>query len=157
MGVKVRKNEEEGFDEINVTSLIDVLFVLLIVLMISASAVIHSSVNIKLPQAHVTKKDKAPPSEIGIDIDKAGNVYVADRKLSGNRLENYLRRVANDIKLSKGMTGEDVGEGKKAEDLISVTIRADGDTDYGKVMEVMDVCRLVGLTSISLAVEEKVN
>ncbi|MCD4783611.1 MAG: biopolymer transporter ExbD [Candidatus Eremiobacteraeota bacterium] len=157
MGIKARKNNEEEFDEVNVTSLIDVLFVLLIVFMISASAVVHSSINIKLPQAHVTKKDKAPPSEIGIDIDKAGNVYVANRKLSGKRLENYLRRVANDIRISKGMTGENGNGGKKREDLISVTIRADGDTDYGKVMGVMDVCRLVGLNSISLAVEEKVN
>jgi len=157
MGINARKNEEEGFDEVNVTSLIDVLFVLLIVFMISASAVVHSSVNIKLPQAHVTKKDKAAPSEIAIDIDKAGAVYVANKKLSGKRLENYLRRVANDIRLSRGMTEENPEKGKFSEDMITVTIRADGDTDYGKVMEVMDICRLVGLTSISLAIEKKVN
>lgn len=132
MAIKRRK-EEEGFTDVNVTSLIDVLFVLLIVFMISMSAVVQYSVKIVLPT--VVTKDKANTAEIEVLITKDGRIFVGNKELDTKTIEPHLRQMATDKNTEK------------------VIIRADVDTDYGKVMEVMDKSRVAGLDSLSLAVE----
>lgn len=135
MAVKRKQKTEGEMNDINVTSLIDVLFVLLIVFMISASAVVQSSIHIKLPDA--VTQEKAIPAEIEILISPDGRTFVGNRELDINNLETYLRRMANQKQTNK------------------VIIKADTDTDYGKVMSVMDKARIAGLDSLSLAVEGK--
>ena len=127
---------EGGFDEVSVTNLIDVLFVLLVMFMITASSVVHSNIAIKLPEAYT--KEKAQQAEIEIMVTRDGSIYVGNRKFNPSALERYLRRLAADKNTNK------------------VLIKADGDTPYGVVMEVMDTARISGLTSLSLAVEEKI-
>jgi len=136
MAVRFREKEEDDFNDVNVTSLIDVLFVLLIVFMISASAVVHSSVKISLPQVHT--KEKADTAEIEILVAKDGGVFIGNREFKTENLENYLRGLAMDKSTNK------------------VIVKADGDTDYGQVMKVMDITRQAGLYSLTLAVEEKI-
>ena len=137
MAVKMQRREAEAFDDVNVTSLIDVLFVLLIVFMISASAVVKSSVPITLPQ--VNEPEKAIKAEIEVLVAKDGSIYVGNQNIKNlSTLENYLHALAVDKNTNM------------------VIIKADGEADYGKVMEVMNKARVAGLDSLSLAVEEKI-
>lgn len=134
--IKPKRFEDPDMAEINVTSFIDILFVLLIVFMISASAVVRSTIGIKLPQVYY--KEKANPAEIEVSVSKDGTIYVGNMKLTIANLENHLRRLSRDKKTNR------------------VIIKADGDLDYGKVMEIMDKARVAGLEALTLAVEEKV-
>lgn len=136
MAVKMKSKEDDSFNDVNVTSLIDVLFVLLIVFMVSASAIVKSSVPINLPQVH--EPDNALKAEIEVLVAKDGSIFVGNQNIKNlNKLENYLRALAQDKNTNK------------------VIIRADGEANYGKVMNVMNKARIAGLDSLSLAVEQK--
>ncbi len=136
MAVKMKSKDDDSFNDVNVTSLIDVLFVLLIVFMVSASAIVKSSVPINLPQVH--EPDNALKAEIEVLVAKDGSIYVGNQKIQNlSKLENYLRALAQDKNTNK------------------VIIRADGESNYGKVMNVMNKARIAGLDSLSLAVEQK--
>jgi len=133
--IKPRRNDDPVMGDINITSLIDILFVILIVFMISASGVVHSTIGIKLPQ--VQTQEKANPAEIEVSVVKDGTIYVGNQKLNKNNIENQLRKLAADKHTNK------------------VVIKADGDIDYGTVMEVMDRARVAGLEALTLSVEVK--
>lgn len=120
--------------DVNVTSLIDVLFVLLIALMISASSVARSSIKISLPKAETS--EKAQEAEVDILITPRGEVYVGKTIVPLAELQSHLSHIAKDKNTSK------------------VVIRSDGDTDYGIVMQVMDQSRIAGLVSVSLVVDD---
>ena len=136
MAVKMKRMDDDSFNDVNVTSLIDVLFVLLIVFMVSASAIVKSSVPINLPQVH--EPDNALKAEIEVLVAKDGSIFVGNQNIKNlNKLENYLRALALDKNTNK------------------VIIRADGEANYGKVMNVMNKARIAGLDSLSLAVEQK--
>lgn len=137
MAVKIKSRDDDSFNDVNVTSLIDVLFVLLIVFMVSASAIVKTNVPINLPQVH--EPDTAMKAEIEILVAKNGSIYVGNQDIKNlDRLENYLRALAQDKNTNK------------------VIIRADGGANYGKIMNVMNKARIAGLDSLSLAVEQKV-
>lgn len=131
-----KKEMDTGFNEVSVTNLIDVLFVLLVIFMISASSVVHSNISIKLPQVHT--REKAQRAQVEILITRDGSVYLGNRKFEIADLERYLRRLSSDQNTNK------------------VIIKADGDASYGRVMSVMDTSRIAGLDSVSLAVDEKI-
>ena len=133
--IRPRRNDDPVMGDINITSLIDILFVILIVFMISASGVVHSTIGIKLPQ--VQTQEKANPAEIEVSVVKDGTIYVGNQKLNKNNIENQLRKLAADKHTNK------------------VVIKADGDIDYGTVMEVMDRARVAGLEALTLSVEVK--
>lgn len=136
MAVKMKSKDDDSFNDVNVTSLIDVLFVLLIVFMVSASAIVKSNVPINLPQVH--DPDNALKAEIEVLVSKDGTIYVGNQNIKNlDKLENYLRALAQDKNTNK------------------VIIRADGGANYGKVMNVMNKARIAGLDSLSLAVEQK--
>ncbi|MCE1245354.1 MAG: biopolymer transporter ExbD [Firmicutes bacterium] len=131
--IKPRRNTDPEMSDINITSLIDILFVILIVFMISASGVVRSTIGIKLPS--VQTQEKANPAEIEVSIVKDGTIYVGNQKLNKNNIEMQLKKLASDKHTNK------------------VVIKADGDIDYGTVMEVMDRARVAGLEALTLSVD----
>ena len=59
--------------EVNLTSLIDVVLLLLIFFMVSTSFVKQSQINISLPEAERSTSVEAPPEQIDIMITATGN------------------------------------------------------------------------------------
>ena len=83
--------------EVNLTSLIDVVFLLLIFYMVSTSFVRQSQINIRLPQAESTAITEDVPERIDILITETGTYLVNGRELINNRPEtvrNALRKVS---------------------------------------------------------------
>lgn len=122
--------------EVNMTSLIDVVFLLLIFFMVSTSFVKQSQINISLPEAVSSSVADEVPEQIDIMITESGTYLVNGRELINNRAEtirNALRKVSdgnNDLPL---------------------TISADANAKHQFVVTAMDVAGRLGFTQISIA------
>jgi biopolymer transport protein ExbD len=122
--------------EVNLTSLIDVVLLLLVFFMVSTSFVKQSQITIRLPEAESTAIVQEVPEQIDILITESGTYLVNGRELINNRAEtirNALQKVApgrNDIPL---------------------TISADANAKHQDVVTAMDVAARLGFTQINIA------
>ena len=83
--------------EVNLTSLIDVVLLLLVFFMVSTSFVKQSQITIRLPEAESTAIVQEVPEQIDILITETGTYLVNGRELINNRAEtirNALQKVA---------------------------------------------------------------
>ncbi|MCH8278207.1 MAG: biopolymer transporter ExbD [Proteobacteria bacterium] len=122
--------------EVNLTSLIDVVFLLLIFFMVSTSFTKQSQIAIRLPEAASTAIIEEIPQRIEIMITETGTFLVNGRELINNRpetLRNALQKVS-------------VGGDK-----MPMTISADANARHQHVVTAMDVAGRLGFTQISIA------
>jgi biopolymer transport protein ExbD len=122
--------------EVNLTSLIDVVLLLLIFFMVSTSFVKQSQIKISLPSTENTTLIEEPPEQIDIMITATGVYLVNGRELINNRPEtirNALQKVS-------------AGNSK-----LPMTISADANAKHQHVVTAMDVAGRLGFTQISIA------
>ena len=122
--------------EVNLTSLIDVVFLLLIFFMVSTSFVKQSQISIRLPQAENTVVVEEVPEQIDIMITETGGFLVNGRELINSRVEtirNALQKVSG------------------GDNTLPLTISADANARHQDVVTAMDVAGRLGFTRISIA------
>jgi len=122
--------------EVNLTSLIDVVLLLLIFFMVSTSFVKESQISITLPEAESEAVVDELPEQLEIMITEQGTYLVNGRELVNNRPEtirNALQRI------STGDTS------------MPLTISADANARHQHVVTAMDVAGRLGFTRISIA------
>ena len=122
--------------EVNLTSLIDVVLLLLIFFMVSTSFVKESQISITLPEAESEAVAQEVPEQLEIMITEQGTYLVNGRELVNNRPEtirNALQRV------STGDTS------------LPLTISADANARHQHVVTAMDFAGRLGFTRISIA------
>ena len=126
---------------VELTPLIDVVFLLLIFFMVSTSFVQNQALNVDLPQAN---SDAQPDQDVYINVVVQQNGrYEIDGKvitdLSLVGLTNTLRAIVEKTAIqSKNLP---------------VVISADASATHQSVVRVMDACAQVGLSRISLATQ----
>ncbi|MCF6288919.1 MAG: biopolymer transporter ExbD [Proteobacteria bacterium] len=121
--------------KLNMTSLIDVVFLLLIFFMVTTTFEKQAKLKIELPEA--TEKITTQASEqIIISISNKGVIYVNNNEL----LNAQYASVSNSLKT---MIKDDVKP--------PVTIKADANAAHKHVVTVMDVLADLGFTSVAIA------
>lgn len=122
--------------EVNLTSLIDVVLLLLIFFMVSTSFVKQSQIEIRLPETESAELVEDSPERLDIMITETGTMFINGRELINNRPEtirNALRKV------SDGNTD------------LPLTISADANAKHQFVVTAMDVAGRLGFTQINIA------
>jgi len=127
-----RPRGEEEVD-VNLTPLIDVVFLLLIFFMVSTTFIRESEIELTLPEASAEARDK-PADTIEIAIDRNGRFFVNGNALINTQLAT-MRQALNDARPTEG-------------DPI-VIISADAEASHQSVVTVMDAARQAGLTRIT--------
>jgi biopolymer transport protein ExbD len=122
--------------EVNLTSLIDVVLLLLIFFMVSTSFVKESKITISLPQADNSAIVEETPGRIDIMITETGNYLVNGRELINSRPETLRNAIQ---KVSDGNND------------LPLTISADANATHQKVVTAMDVAGRLGFVQISIA------
>lgn len=133
MGFSRRKREEP---RIELTSMIDVVFLLLIFFMISTTFVETPGINIQLPEAAATPVDPKA-KELKIYLSREGNIYLQEEQVTLAWLQGHLTELG---KRTEGMT---------------FLLLADRETRHGRVVELMDAAKEAGFGKLAIATEEK--
>lgn len=125
-------SDDDGIiTDINVTPLVDVVLVLLIILMVTASAIVAKTLPMELPKAATGEQ---VPSTMAVSIDAAGKLYLDRDEVTEPQLR---KRIA-------------AARGKNPE--LRVVIAADAHIEHGKVVHIMDVLRQEKVTRFAINV-----
>lgn len=122
--------------EVNMTSLIDVVLLLLVFFMVSTSFVKQSQISIRLPEAESAAIVEEVAEQLDIMITEQGTFLINGRELINNRPETIRNALQ---KLSAGNTR------------MPLTISADGNTPHQYVVTAMDVAGKLGFVKINIA------
>jgi biopolymer transport protein ExbD len=133
MNLNVREKDEP---EVNLTSMIDVVFLLLIFFMVSTSFVKQSQLSIRLPQTDNTNVMEELPEFIDLMITEQGTYLVNGRELINNKPETIRNALQ---KISGGDTS------------LPITISADANARHQYVITAMDVAGKLGFVQINIA------
>jgi len=117
------------------TSLIDIVFLLLIYFLLTTNFMVDEGIQVKLPQANATSPQTE--EEITIYVDSTGKVFMDNRAVPLNEL----------FMIVKGKLGEKAG--------IPVVIKADKSVMLDKAVRVMDVAKAAGADRLILATEKE--
>lgn len=135
MNFQKRDEEEVG---VNLTPLIDVVFILLLFFMVTTTFNRHSELRIDLPEAS-TESQPEQQKQLEIAIDATGTYYVNGTQMINTKAETLL------LALRKA-----IGNDKE----VPVSIRADAKTPHQSVITAMDAASKLGLTKMSIATTE---
>ena len=114
--------------EINVTPLVDVMLVLLIIFMITAPLMSHK-IKIELPKA-AAKPNEEPAHTIVLSVKSTGELYWNDQPTTRNAVDTQLRIEA------------------RREPQPPFQIRADKNTEYGMLTDIMSTAKNAGMKKI---------
>ena len=118
--------------EINITPLTDIFLVLLIIFMITSSAMIESGGKVNLPKAVATQTESRGTT---VTLTPKKEIFVNQRKVSEESLEKALQE-ALDNNANK-----------------TVILRGDKDVLLGETVKVMSIIKRAGATEIAIAAE----
>ena len=137
--MKFRKESELKNVEVNLTPLIDVVFLLLIFFMVSTTFDKQTQIQIKLPEADSTETVEKEPEVIEVGVNEAGNYYVNQEELLKSDAETLKRML---VKVAQGKTD------------LPVIISADGKAPHQSVVTVLDVASQLGMTQMTFATQQ---
>lgn len=125
--------------ELNLTPLIDVVFLLLIFFMVSTTFQKESEISLQLPRATDTEM-QAPTDRVEIIINAAGRYYINDQELLKADLASLQKALYR------------VSGGRRD---IPLTIRADAQAPHQAVVTAMDAAGQLGMLKMSIATSRR--
>jgi biopolymer transport protein TolR len=118
--------------EINITPLTDIFLVLLIIFMITSSAMIESGGKVNLPKAVATQSESRGTT---VTLTPKREIFVNQKKVTEDNLEKTLKEALN-------------GSADK-----TVILRGDRDVLLGETVKVMSIIKRAGASDIAIAAE----
>lgn len=125
VGLPREENEEQLMGEINTTTLVDVMLVLLIIFMVTAQMFTHA-VKVDLPKAHSTPNQENP-DRVAIVIESSGRIYWGAEVVGDSDLQRRLAQAS------------------KADPQPEIHLRADREVRYERIAKVMAAAQRAGL------------
>jgi biopolymer transport protein ExbD len=125
--------EQDVYDEINITPMLDLAYVLLIIFIILTTATVQG-IKVNLPKASA-QPSLAESKTKAISITADGTIYLDTYPVSMPELENMLRQY-------KAVTPD-----------LPVIIKADSTIQYQKVVEVLDLVGRLEITQLGLVTQ----
>lgn len=122
---------------VNLTPLIDVVFLLLIFFMVSTTFTRETQLQIDLPEADGEQSDQAP-DRVEVEINAEGEYSVNDQRLDNSDREALMERIQQ-------VAGDDTS--------IPFVITADAKTSHELVVRAMDVAGSLGFSGLSISTQ----
>ncbi|HEY1961839.1 MAG TPA: biopolymer transporter ExbD [Rhizomicrobium sp.] len=124
------QEEDKVYDDINITPMLDLAYVLLVIFIIMTTASVQG-IKVDLPKASSTVSLSKPQTQV-ITVSNTGNIFLNAYPVSLTDLENRL-------KTQKALTPE-----------FPVVLKGDAAVQYQKVMDVLDLLRRLELSQVGL-------
>ncbi len=120
---------------INITSLIDVMFLLLIFLLISSTFLEQPGIKLELPETK--NSDTVKQREFTLFVDKEGKIFLNEAEVSKIELEEKIKKVLPEMK-------------DKA-----IILKADNSTSHGMVVKIMDIIKKSGVKKLVIGTKDE--
>jgi biopolymer transport protein ExbD len=124
------QDDDKPYDDINITPMLDLAYVLLIIFIIMTTASVQG-IKVSLPKAS-SSASLAKPQTKAITVSDSGQVYLDAYPVSMTELEDRLRT-------QKALTPD-----------FPIVLKGDSAVAYQKVMDVLDLLRRLDLSQVGL-------
>ena len=119
---------------INVTPLVDVVLVLLIILMVASTYIVAQTLKVQLPKSKTTDGTADKPTTL--TVLKTGAL------------------VFNDQPITEELATQRLKEAVDKDPDMSLVVSGDADTPHGKVVHIIDIAKLAGVTKFAINVQQ---
>jgi biopolymer transport protein ExbD len=126
--------ENDVYDEINITPMLDLAYVLLVIFIIMTTATVQG-IKVNLPKASA-QPSLAENKTKAITISADGTIYLDTFPVSMSELENMLRQY------------------KAANPNLPVIIKADASIQYQRVVDILDLLGRLEITQLGLVTQK---
>jgi len=137
--MNLRPDRTDERVDINLTPLIDVVFLLLIFFMVSTTFDRHARLKVELPEASAKQQQQQQDDPVVLSIDAKGNYFINDRQVVNTTLDTLKTALQKTVADRKD---------------VSLVLRADAKTPHQSVVRAMDAASQLGLTRLSIATIE---
>jgi len=124
---------EHGLRQIDIAPLIDVVFQLLIFFMLTASFIVQPGIKVDLPRAVTSEVVKIENIELVVSSENV--VYLNGKVVTASELKALIQQAA-----------------KRNQPIL---IKADRRASLGRVVEIWDTCRDLGVSQINIATNQE--
>ena len=124
-------DDDDLITDINVTPLVDVILVLLIILMVTATAIVSKTIPMELPKAATGEQT---PATLAVSIDQTGQVFLDTIPVTSEELRTKVRAA------------------RETDPEIRAVIAADGRIAHANVVTVIDILRQEQITKFAINV-----
>jgi biopolymer transport protein ExbD len=129
-----KRRAENGEDtEVNITPMLDIVFIMLIFFIVTTSFVKETGINPQKPVAETARQK--PHANVLIGIDTEGRVWMNDRQVEVGQVRQLIEDAVNETPES------------------SAVLIADTEAPTGVLIDLMDQVRLGGISEISVSAE----
>jgi biopolymer transport protein ExbD len=131
---KFSKGHHSSLNELNITPLLDLAFVLLVIFIITTPQ-LSNDLEMNLPTPKKEKSPAPPPKINRITVEANGRIALNDQAVELPALKQTLVAM------------------KTSDPDTSVVVRGAADVDYSRVISVLDILQQVDITKVGLATE----
>jgi biopolymer transport protein ExbD len=124
------QEEDKVYDDINITPMLDLAYVLLVIFIIMTTASVQG-IKVELPKASATVSLAKPQTQV-ISVANNGNIYLNAYPVTLADLESRLRT-------QKSLTPD-----------FPIVLKGDAGVQYQKIMDVLDLLRRIDLPHVGL-------
>jgi biopolymer transport protein ExbD len=132
---KTSRSSHSSLNELNITPLLDLVFVLLVIFIITTPQMMNN-LEMNLPSGKPPPPQKEKPKINRIAVDAAGQIALNDQTVTLPRLKDDLQQLKSD--------NPDV----------SVVVKGDDNVDYQNMIGVLDILQQLDITKVGLATQD---
>ncbi len=122
--MKLIDDDDREISEINMTPFVDIILVVLIIFLATATFIVEGKIPLNLPKSQTAETGEIKERKIIITIKNDGSIFLDDKRISKKDLKEKIKI------LNKNST---------------VVLRADRNVPFQKVVDVIDICRAEGI------------
>jgi len=130
MQFKEKKKKSQG---INITSLIDVMFILLIFFMVSSSFIEQPGMKLELPA--IKSQEVARIENLVMFVSKDGKIMIGEKSVAMDSLVVEIEKLVPEMKEK------------------TLILKADKSTKHGLIVQIMDIAKRSGLQKIVIGTQ----
>ena len=134
MAAKLSGGDEDAITDINITPLVDIILVVLIIFMVTATYIVDDSIKVNLPSAATGESTEF--SSLGLQLTADGKLYRDGTETNEAQLRAF-------IQAEKEVVGDD----------ITALIAADSEVDHGRVVWLIDLVKQEGVTKFAINID----
>ncbi len=127
-------DNEKEIAEINMTPFVDIVLVILIIFMATATFMVEAKIPLNLPEAKTGEEKEIKEKKISITIRSDGKIFIDNKPYEKGEIEKLLKEKAN-----KDYT---------------VVLRADKETLFENVVSIIDICREAGIEKYQIETQK---
>lgn len=134
MAAKLGGEADDLISDINITPFVDIILVVLIIFMVTATAIVRQAIDVKLPEA--ATGSTADDASLAITIDSALHWYLDGKPTDDSTLRTALRAA----KAEKG-------------DKVVCLLAADGSVPHREVVRLIDLVKQEGIAKFAINID----